>query len=344
MNRLKRLGIHLPIALLLTISVVVLRTIALFTQFLPSIGYYNDKLLISISGGILFGATLILLSFAFISQRINVRASFSGASTFIPSGIMAAALLFVAFEMINTVAKKPGELLSPQTFKDISNLLPLILSVLAIASVINFFTTVFYTKIENDKRALFGILTVLFLAFYTGYLYFDHKLPLNSPNKAVDQLAFLFSALFFLYETRISLGRAMWRAYAAFGLTAAMITAYSSIPTIIYYLASGDMVSDSLSGAVLTFTLFIYISVRVIKVDFLLADGKSKSAVIIEALSKARQEELALPESDNDTEEDEELGTIGENYEFDIPVDEAAARTDESDINNSISEDMKGQQ
>ncbi len=322
MNKLKRLGIHLPMLLLFTIATVALRTAALFNDFNAKIGYFDGKLLIGIADGILLGAILILFSFIFISKKFNAVASFKGAATFIPSGIVASALLFLCFELLIATVHKAG---TPFRLKNLfvtQNIIPLAAAVLAFVCVINFFVTVFYTDKENNTRALFGIFTVIFLALYASYLYFDTKLVLNSPNKIVDQMAFLFCALFFLFETRISLGREMWRAYCAFGLVASLVTAYSALPSIIYYFGRGKLISDSLAAIILCFAFFIYITVRVVQVNYLITDEKSKQTEALEALAKERAKKLECSDEDSDYNKSDNSNTVGENYEFDIKISE----------------------
>ncbi len=335
MTRFKRLEIHLPLLLLLTVVSVTLRTVALFKEYGPWDGYFNDKLLITISDGIVFGGMLILLSFAFISPKFKVVPSFTGPATFIPSGLVCCGLIFLSFDMVMSVVKLPGKFLSRQTLSQSGNLLALVTATLALVCIINFFFTVFYSASQNETRAFWGIITVIFLALYASYLYFDTKLPLNAPNKAVDQLAFLLAALFFLYETRISLGREMWRGYCAFGLIASLATAYSSIPSLIYYLGSGDVASDSLSAIVLTFSLFIYITARLVLVNFLLSDEKSETAIAVEALSMERSEQLALPDQERIINKEENFNTLGENYEFDLHISEIKANDEEEEADGS---------
>ncbi len=329
MNRSKRLGIHLPLLILFIAASVTLRSVALFTQYNSQTGYFNDKLIISIANGISFAGVFILFSFIFISPKIKVSASFKGASTFIPSGMVSGALVFLALELVSLVASKPGDFFTLKTLSSFSNIFPLMTAALALASVIHFLSAVLYTDKENDRRALFGILTVIFLAFYALYLYFDTELPLNAPNKLVDMTAILITALFFLYETRISIGREIWRAYFAFALTASLVTAYSSIPTLIYALASGDLVSDSIAGAALTFTLCIYVNCRMFSVILLPEDKKSAEIAAIETIARKREEDLSLPDSARIDNKDDKFNTLGQNYEFDLSIPKKDGSSDE---------------
>ena len=334
MKTTKRLGLYLPILSVLVIIAVTLRTIALFTGFNNESGYFDSDILISVSNIITFGGVVFLLSYAFASKKISVIADFTGPETYIPSGLVSVSLVFLSVESFITLSKNKGGLIGKDAVTDFALLIS---ALLAILCVVNFFFNVFFAKKENESRAFFGILTVLFLAFYAVYLYFEKKLPINSPNKTVDQMAFLFAAVFFLFETRISLGREKWRPYVGFGFVSVLLSAYSSIPTLIYYFAKGEMISDSLSECILVFALLIYALSRVALLDRLNENKKCENAEAIEVLARMRAEELTLPSQARiENKEDEEFNTMGKNYEIDLHLNTAneSKRKDESEEND----------
>ena len=316
MKTLNRLGVYLPTLIILMIATVTLRTIALFTGFNNESGYFDTELLISISNIITFSGVVFLLSYSCFSKKILAVADFIGPETYIPSGLVSVSLVFLAVESLLKLSKNSGGLIGKDVFTDGALLIS---AALALLSVANFFFNAFFSKKENESRAFFGILTVLFLAFYAVYLYFEKKLPINAPNKTVDQMAFLFAAIFFLFETRISLAREKWRGYVGFALVSVLLSAYSSIPALIYYFVKGNMICDSLSACILVFALFIYVFARVLLVNRLTENKKSESAEAIETLAHKRSEELALPSQARiDNKEDEEFNTLGKNYEINL--------------------------
>ena len=334
MKHLRRIGGYLPTLFTLLVLTVTFRTVALFTDFNLSDGYFGNKLIRSLSDLTVFIACIATLTFTFMAKKIRAIAVFDNPATYIPSGMISVSLIFLAVETLVSLSTRTGGILSKATLTTPSSLLSLLSAILAAVCVINFFLTVFYTSKENESRAFFGILTVVFLAIYALYLYFDTKLPLNSPNKSIDQMALLLSACFFLFETRISLGRERWRGYVAFGMIASLITAYSSIPTLIYYFVTGKMISDSLSGAMLCFTLFIYVTARVLLIGALTENEKSEAAVTIEILAGIRKEELSIPSQERINNNEESFATLGKNYEIDLhlvnKVKEETASEDET--------------
>ena len=250
------LGIYLPIFVLSTLSAVVLRSIACLTQLDFLSGYFTSKTLITISAIIAAFFSLFFLTYIIIKKRsVSLIADFTSPDNFIPTGIVGVALVFIAvFFAISGMdalanATSMQNSLNPYLSGDakkfyIKSIFFFIVGIAALASILHFILMITLDEKTNTARAKLGIATALFLSLYAAYLYFDETLPLNSPNKTTDQLAYLFSSLFFLYETRISIGREKWKGYVAFGLIAASLTAYSSIPTLIVYATKGILISN----------------------------------------------------------------------------------------------------
>lgn len=113
-------------------------------------------------------------------------------------------------------------------------------------------------------------------------------------------MAYLFAAVFFLYETRLSFGREKWRPYIAFGFISATICAYSSIPSLIFYVVKREVTQNSIYELVLTFALFIFISSRLLLVSRLTEDRNSSTVIAISLASEARAEELYPVPKEND--------------------------------------------
>lgn len=320
MNRFsRRLGVYLPALILFSIVSVVLRSIACFLHLDYSTGYFNPKILITIADVLATAGAVFLFSYIVTAKRTSLVPSFSSPATYIPSGMICAALLFLSADSFSSLKRGDFSLTIRSILKSPSKILLLLSAVLALICIVNFFLTVLLSKKESEARAAFGIVVTIFLCIYAAYLYFDSKLPLNAPCKIVDEMAFLFSALFFCYETRLSLGREKWRSYVCFGLIASLLTAYSSIPTLILYFFGGVMISDSLTGAVLALTLCIYVTARTVLVGFLMKDEKSETVAALMAYHKMREDDLKLPTYAR-AERGPGNSEIGSNYSMDIPL------------------------
>ena len=166
------------------------------------------------------------------------------------------------------------------------------LVVLGIFAIVHFIMTAILTEASSALRAGLGLCAVSFLALYAAYLYFSAELPINSPNKIVDQMAYLFAAVFILYEVRISLGREIWGAYVTFGLISALLTAYSAIPSLICYFAKGQTVSNSIYETALTLALFIFILARLALALRLPKDKESEFIARLKESADGRDAEI----------------------------------------------------
>ena len=284
--------------------------------------HFDDKTVIGIATAFIIVGILAFASYFFVGEKqMRLVAVNDNAATYVPSGIVCIALLFMAADKLSFV-----------TGKDFGTdkILPIVttlLIALAILSVCAFFVSIFIQKRENVYKAAFGLSVVLFLAIYAAYLYFNKENhPTNSPNKLVDQMAYLFAALFFLFETRIALGRAKWRLYIISGMCAGLLTAYSAIPAVIVYFSNGYMISDSVAESAVTLAISIFIFSRVAQTRVLTRDVECEAAESISKLSSIRESEIEESRKFTHAQENNNVETEtkdAENYTFDIPYDDA---------------------
>lgn len=282
----KRITVYTVLALLAASVAVGLRTAACFRDLLFESGYYNSKILISSSAYVALFGCILLLSYMFIAEKMSPEPSFSSPKTYAPTGTVAIGLLFIALRLFESRRAADNK---------ISYYVTVLTAYLAILSIVHFFLNAFISDSKTELRGYFSLATVAFLAMYAAFLYFTSGLPLNATNKLIDQLAYLFSALFFLYESRISLGREKWRGYVALGLIASLLTAYSAFPSLIIYFARGRVISNSIEESILTATLFLFITSRL----FLTASisENKKSAAVSAMREYAERRSAAVLES-----------------------------------------------
>ena len=292
MKRTKqRLGIYTVLLFLLTAAAVALKTAALLYNFNFKTNYFDDKLLSGISDALLIAGVLLSLSYVAVGRRDSLRASFSSPAFYLPSGVIGVALLFFCGEHLASVfAKISVNMQSDFRLKIFTPeiAIELLAVLLALASIGYFILGSLVMGRRNVIRSAFGITVALFLAIYAAYIYFDTSLPINAPIKILDEIAYVFAAVFFLYETRISLGRDMWGAYLAFGMATAILCAASSLPALILYFVRGAVISISLTDSVLTAGLFVFTSSRILHALALRKDEKTPLAVVAEAVNERR--------------------------------------------------------
>lgn len=294
-NNNRHIKSYLSITVLAAIVAAVLRTVACYSSLDYETGHFYDHTLISIASAIMIFAAVVGLTYPMLTVgQQELRARFSNPATYIPAGGVSVALVFFVIHF--------GRIALTLTDRDVTvasiianpaPLFALVLSVTAIGAIFYFILNATVVEPGCDNRGWLGMVTTVLLATYALYLYSDTTLAINAPNKIVDEMAYLFAALFFLFETRISLGRGKWRAYVTFGLIAASITAYSSIPTIIIHFAKGINVSNNIFESFLTFTLFLFIAARLSMIHALSEDKPCDEAVAIdEAIARAAAERL----------------------------------------------------
>ena len=310
---------------------VILRMLACFTEWNGSTMHFNDSMIINAANLLIILSIVLFATYFLIAKKgESFVASSSESTTYVPSGMVTVALLFL------TIDKLTGLNDAYVASNSVLSTLSTLIAILGICSIISFFLTIFIQKNENVYKAAFNMTVVALLAVYAAYLYFNKQThPTNSPAKIVDMLAYLFAAIFFLYESRISLGRSLWQPYAVFGLSAALLTAYSSIPTLVYYAFSGTLISDSIYESALTLSLFVFITARMLLLRKISRDEPCEAAKCIEQLAALReamiQERNSHTRADEDNNVEESVTEDFENYTMELPIaqtnaDEEAAQ------------------
>jgi hypothetical protein len=306
-------GIYLPIFLLILPSVVALRTVALFTN-LGEYGHFENDLLANISAYLVAAAAIFFITYAWVGKKgIKLIPSFASPLNYVPAGLVAVA---VAMLGANLAANAMGMDLAAASLyqRVISILTPL----LAFGAVAYFVLASVLIARRSIRRSDFGIITLAFICMYVAYIYFDTSLPINAPTKLTDEIAYLGIAMFFIGETRLSLGRESWRRYISFAFIGAILTAYSSIPNLIYYIARVESVSLSIYETLLTFAFFAFITSKIFLTPMLVKDERSgvvdkiiaAAAARAEALEPTRTEEPEEQSAQSVVEDDENQITI----------------------------------
>lgn len=293
MTKLTRASrVYLTAMVVLVLAAVSLRSAALIVDFDIYTGYFDGKSLIKAANICISSGCIFLFTYAIAAKKdTKLVADFSSPATFIPTGIICTSL---AIFIINGVSLfvSTGTTLQVLLRPSLSSSFIFAISLgLAALAIVHFALTALVTKRSSSSRAAFGIAAVLFFAIYASCLYFDTTLTINAPNKITDQMAFLFTAIFFLYETRISLEREVWNLYISFGFIAASLCAYSSIPSLIAYFVNDITVSSSISENVVVLSAFIFIISRITLAFFLKEDKENELVTIMREYSEKRDAE-----------------------------------------------------
>lgn len=298
----KRLGIYLAIMTVLTAIATVLRSIACVTYLDYTSGFFTEKGLITTANVIITVTALGMFSYLFVAERINLLASFSTGATYVTTGVLGVATAFLGTGILSFVSvagkysSRPGSIGSDKYVPAIG----ILCAILAFASIAHHFFNAFITESKAEVRAYFALATISFLGLYAMLIYLDSSLAIGESTKILRLIAFLLASLFFLYEARISIGREMWRIYTAFGLAAASLTAYVSIPAIVAYFANDKLVSYASGRSLVTLeeymlllALCIFITARLFITVKLHEDTENKFIKTFKAYASEREREIA---------------------------------------------------
>ena len=332
MRKLKELyGIYLLIFLLALPAVVVLRTVALFTD-LAEYGHFGNDILITISDWILLGSSVFFLSYMCFGRKgIKLIPAFDTAANYIPSGLSAVAMAMLgAHLLVNAISTDLS------TLSVYSRVIAFLAPALALVAVAYFVLSAVTVTRRSIRRSDFGIITLIFICMYVAYIYFDTSLPLNAPTRLSDEIAYLGAAMFFTGEIRLSLGRERWRRYTAFAFTGALVTAYSAVPNLIYYFARAKTISLSIYETLLTLAFFIFITSKIFLTPMLMKDERSGVVEKIIAAAEARATELEPTPVIEVTEESAEVAESEDADENQITI--AYAESTDGEVTEAVDE------
>jgi len=305
--------ISLGILLLISTASVILRCIAITKYYNPENGYFGNKALINAANIITIAAVALFLISAFCGKKKeNLRFNFSNPLTAVTSGLLSVAIAFLGVFLMMRAKAREDLTASINASPDLISIFEVILALLSFLSVIYLILCAIQKQRHSTKRAMLGLCISIFFAIYATYLYFETSLPINAPNKLVDQMAYLFTAIFFLFETRISLGRELWRPYVATGLIASTLCIYASIPSAIAYFSKGLLISNSIFDFALTFFVAIYALARVAQYAILKSDEEADFIFALRTRADEIEEKISTVEENQRLEYIALINKIGE--------------------------------
>ncbi len=342
----KRLGIYLTVMAILTVAATTLRSIACVTNLDYSSGFFTSKSLITTADIIITITSLGMFSYLFVAPRISMIANFSTPETYVTTGVLGVATAFLGAKIFSYVSiiSSYSERSDNMLFrKNIVTVICAVCAILAFTSILHHFFNAFITESKTEVRAYFAIATILFLGLYAMIIYLDPSLALGESTKTIRLTTFILASLFFVYEARISLGREMWRIYTSFGLVAASLSAYTSIPSLITFFTNDTLISHagrlsvaSLEESIFLLAISIFITARLIITLRLQEDSENAFIKAFGEYAGEREREIALSSSRyNEIFASKQL-SIFDLYGGEIIVDEE--ENTENDIKDPVQE------
>ena len=310
----RAIRIYLTVLAFATLAASGIRAAALVKDFDFASGHFDGKSLITAASLLTVASAIVMITYVFFADKSKgYVAQFSTPLTYVPAGAVCAATVFFLLNIKEAIPK----LSEVSKGTPITDILLLLVFYLAFPTVIYFILNSVSSERASNARAVCGIATVICFALYTSYLYFDTALTINNPNKIIDEMAFLLAALFFLYETRISISRESWNLYFVTGAIASSVGLYSSVPAIIATMIRDKAISESLEENVLILTVAVFIFARLILSATYNEDKRSDTITMLrdaalerEAFICEREEierQTALASSEEETVIDESL-------------------------------------
>lgn len=326
----RRLGVFIIIISAITLSAIVLRTLALYNSFDVDTGYFKDSLIINIASAVMASAVLFTIIFSFALEKVNLSATFDSPHTYIPLGVLGVSMLALFFRLF--ISADVMSIIGGTI--NIESVLSLLSAVFAIIAIIHLFMTTFYTASQVKLRAYFATGAIIFYALFATAMYFDSSSAMNAHIKVTDQMAVLFTAVFMLYEARISLGRERWRGYIGSGLIAFATAAYASIPNLIIYFARATTLSLSIETTVFIAAVALFIISRLILTTKLDEANENRSITAMRECAEAREAEIK--NGDASKGEDDIQFTIDDLFGEDIESQSEENDTEGYEVDNPI--------
>ena len=297
----KRLGIYIILMLIGTAVATVLRTIACVKDFDFESNFFNYGSL-AVPADIIIVCTVLAMATYIFSPKAELRANFSTGATYVPTGVLGVATAFLGVKIfsyimaLNNYKIPANEMLSGNGLQTIVGLLS---GVLAFVSIAYHFFNAFVSESRSVIRSYFSITAIAFPALYSILIFLDNSIALNESTKTLRQTAFIFIAIFLLFEARISLGREKWRLYTVFGLISSVLAAYTSIPAIITYFVHKEILSSAgykslatLEEYIFLFAMFIFTVARLCLTANLNENKKNELVEALKSIALARESEV----------------------------------------------------
>lgn len=147
---------------------------------------------------------------------------------------------FVFFAFILSGVKSYLKIMKDRNLLKNPDFFDIIIIILAIPAAMHFFSKITADGRRSDKRAILGLMPVLWCLAYVFILYFDRTILINNPHKILTQITFVAMALFLLFEARFPLGRPKSCAYLTFALIAQLLTGTLAVPNLLYFFKNAE--------------------------------------------------------------------------------------------------------
>ncbi len=215
---------------------IVLRSVALFTEYDAALGYFNRPAL-----PIALAAILVTVIAVLAILTHELRGFFVAATDYrdLPtlfSGIyLGIALVFFS---VTVTVSAIGDLYDPAALP-LATVVALLTAVAALVGALLFAVRANDGSSVGTLRAMLTLSVAVAGLLYALRLYLDPSIKINEPNKALAIAAWISVSFFFLGEARIALARAKWALHTCVTAVTVILTAALCLPNLVYHAVRG---------------------------------------------------------------------------------------------------------
>ncbi len=234
----KKLKVYLYSGFALTAVAVIMLSLTMFMSFNESNTYFDPSIFGSIFKGVVVVAITWFLSVLILvpKGRIDGGTPLTLPVAF-PSGLMA---LVCAGIGVITLLQGFGVSL----FKGLSTVYNVVLigtAIFMFVAAVYFVMNVVLPQTKKlDSHAMLGFSVPVASILLIADCYFDISVSMNMPAKLFFQMTIISFMLFMLTELRAIIGKPLPRCYMSFGLITMFVSAFSSVPWLIYAARSAN--------------------------------------------------------------------------------------------------------
>ena len=236
----------------LSVLTVILRCVALFTEYEQDRGYFGSKAPVNATVLILlaFGFVLFLTLGIVLRRELSTPSYVGTLSIFFSAGFSAVSLAVYAVFTIIAFVQTSGFI----------SILMLLSALLALVGAVYFAFFLFPTPAETTARGMLGLSFAFFCLLSSFILYFDMSEQMNAPAKLFSLLTFVILTCYALGECRGLFGRqspALQYLLTALGLVLSLTAA---VPNILYTVTRGKelVLSTVYDFVLLAFGLYLF--------------------------------------------------------------------------------------
>ena len=279
----KTIKIFAVLSLALTALAVILRTVCLaffYDELNEGVGYFTKGVLPTLFTVLCCMSVILFFLAALISKKVCCVSD--GKEDNVALKIVSAcAMLGFASFFVGTI--------STMEFVNLSTVFDLLVKISSLMAIIYFAMNIFGVETVKAVQVVLGFGIVVWTVCILAITYFNINVPMNSPEKTYLHLALVALMVFFVSEFRSFLVKINKPLYVFTLSCAVFFSGVETVPSLIKFFSLGMADYDYLYYDIVIFTLFLYVTVRLVSFAFFI-DTRKKA------------EELSAVENSDETE------------------------------------------